>query len=386
MNQSLFILGRQPSLGLAELESLYGPNAVQSVGFNAAMVDVNPDDIFFGRLGGSIKHAKVLHRIESTDWNSIERYLLKSIPDHLQYAPPGKFKLGISTYGLNVSVGKLNASGLTIKKALKSTGRSVRIIPNKAKELNTAQVLHNQLTTTLGWELLLVRDGNSTILAITESVQDIESYAARDQARPKRDARVGMLPPKLAQIIINLARPDDGATVLDPFCGTGVVLQEASLMGYNVYGTDLDPRMVEYTEANLQWLNITSVQRSVYQGDATATQWSDPFTTIAAETYLGRPFTGMPTPRVLAEVMQDCDTIHRKFLQNVARQTSSGFRLCIAVPAWKTKNGFKHLKMLDSLGDLGYTRVSFVHADDKALIYHREGQIVGRELVTLQRN
>ena len=33
----------------------------------------------------------------------------------------------------------------------------------------------------------------------------------RDQNRPKRDARVGMLPPKLAQIMINLANPEAGS-------------------------------------------------------------------------------------------------------------------------------------------------------------------------------
>jgi 2-polyprenyl-3-methyl-5-hydroxy-6-metoxy-1,4-benzoquinol methylase len=100
-------------------------------------------------------------------------------------------------------------------------------------------------------------------------VQDIEAYGARDQARPARDARVGMLPPKLAQTIINLAagRPEtrmdkhwdsaDGLgrfMVLDPFCGTGVILQEALLMGYSVYGSDIEPRMAEYTKKNLQWL------------------------------------------------------------------------------------------------------------------------------------
>ncbi len=83
--------------------------------------------------------------------------------------------------------------------------------------------------------------------------------------------------------------------------------------------------------------------------------------------------------------MQDVDTIHKKFLQNVARQTKPGFRLCIAVPAWKTKNGFQHLKTLDSLEELGYTRVSFAHARPKDLVYHREDQIVARELVVLIR-
>ena len=79
----------------------------------------------------------------------------------------------------------------------------MRIVPNKALDLSSAQVLHNKLTHRGSWELLLVRGGDKTYLAQTLFVQNIEAYAARDQARPKRDARVGMLPPKLAQILIN---------------------------------------------------------------------------------------------------------------------------------------------------------------------------------------
>src|SRR5581483_12120222 len=98
------------------------------------------------------------------------------------------------------------------------------------------------LTGPTGIELLLIatHDGQ-TIIARTTEVQDIDSYTLRDRGRPKRDARVGMMPPKLAQIIINLAvgelpeearqsvceiPPDQpiptkhfaGITILDPFC------------------------------------------------------------------------------------------------------------------------------------------------------------------------
>ncbi len=33
------------------------------------------------------------------------------------------------------------------------------------------------------------------------------------------------------------------------------MLQEALLMGYEVYGTDLEPRMIDYSQANLGWLD-----------------------------------------------------------------------------------------------------------------------------------
>lgn len=389
MFTSILILGRQPRLGMAELESLYGPERLQPVGVSAVLLDEQPGDVAFQRLGGSIKLAKVLTELPTTDFSRLLDYIQKTIPEHLGYLPEGKVKFGLSVFGIQTNVAQLNRSTLSIKKTIRQTGHSVRVVPNNELSLNSAQVRHNQLTSPLGMELLLIRNGTSTILAQTVQEQDIEAYADRDQKRPKRDARVGMLPPKLAQIIINLANPSAGSTVLDPFCGTGVILQEAILMELGAYGTDLEPKMVDYTNANLKWLEDKTEKRvtgATEVGDATSFVWKEvEFQSIACETYLGRPFSTTPPQDVLQEVMQDVDTIHRKFLRNVAEQTPSGFRMCIAVPAWKTPNGFKHLKILDSLEEFGYNRVSFVHAEQEELIYHREGQIVARELVVLIR-
>ena len=389
MSQSVLILGRQPALGLAEAESLFGADKLTPFGKQAVVVDIPHTELPFSRMGGSIRAAKMLTYLPYTDWEKIEKYLVAELPKHTCCLPEGKIRLGLSVYGLSVNIRRLNATGLTLKKAVKADGRSVRVVPNKEHELNTAQVIHNQLTGETGMELLLIRDGERTALVQTTAVQDIEAYAARDQARPARDARVGMLPPKLAQIIVNLAISNtDVKTVLDPFCGTGVLLQEAMIMGYEALGTDLEPRMVEYSQTNLSWLvdsfNPSSHTFKLAVGDATNRSWEN-FDTIACETYLGRPFASEPNQNVLSEVMRDVDLIHRKFLQNVAKQTKSGFRMTIAVPAWHTKSGFKHLKTLDNLDDLGYTRMSFVHVDTRDLLYYRENQVVARELVTLIR-
>jgi tRNA G10 N-methylase Trm11 len=383
--KSICILGRQPALGLAELEGLFGPDAIKPLGESTAAVNLEPSGISLERLGGTLKICKLLTYLPYTNWQKIENYLIESLPEHLGYIPEGKIKLGLSLYGQAASVRQLNTTGLKLKKLIKDSGRSVRVVPNSSPTLNTAQTIHNSLTGPNGLELVVIIDRGQAVLAQVKAVQDIAAYAGRDQVRPKRDSRVGMLPPKLAQIIVNLARPQPGATVLDPFCGTGVILQEAALMGYNVYGTDLETRMVDYTEANLDWLRVETIQRRVHQADATTAEWEEPFDTVATETYLGRPFSSSPEPEVLNEVIRDVDTIHRKFFANLSGQLKSGARLCLAVPAWKQKNGFSHLPSLDHLEKLGYTRTSFVHARAEDLIYYREGQIVGRELVTLVR-
>jgi SAM-dependent methyltransferase len=389
MEQSLLILGRQPALGLAELQSLYGDDKVSPIGRSAALVDLPPSEIQFMRLGGSLKLAKFLDKINSTNWSNIEDYLKVHLPKHICCIPEGKLVLGISVYDLNVKVNEINKTGLNLKKLILADGRPARIVPNKTPDLSSAQVLHNKLFTTHNWELLLVNHGGQTYLAQTTNVQAINAYAARDQVRPKRDPRVGMLPPKLAQIIINLAVDQRSVkSILDPFCGTGVILQEALLMGYSAVGSDIEPRMIEYSKANLEWLADKWEIKTGWQlhtGDACKMKWDPNFDTVAGEAYLGRPFSSLPTPAVLNQVIQDVDTIHKKFLENVARQTKPGFRMAIAVPAWKTKNGFKHLPTLEKLEELGYTWAVFKHISNNDLIYHRESQIVGRELAVLIR-
>jgi len=426
---SLVIFGRQPALGLAEIESLYGADMVQPVGAQAAIVRVDPCLLAFDRLGGSTKFCRLLTTLETTDWKQIEKFLIQVSPGHSERMVEGKMRLGLSLIGLDIPLKQLEATGLNLKKAIKKTGRNVRLVPNKTPELNTAQVIHNQLTGPTGWELVFIRDGDKTVVAQTVKVQDIASYTIRDRERPKRDARVGMLPPKLAQIILNLAvgkLPEDklesiceipagqpvprqyfNQTVLDPFCGTGVVLQEALLMGYDVYGTDIEQRMVDYSITNVNdWFVRTlhpdwSVKSTIAKGDATNHTWLnekwdktkdnfDHFPAhidfVACETYLGRPFTTPPNAEVLNQTASDCNLIIKKFLQNIHGQLQSGARLCLAVPAWQTrKNEFKHLPLVDQIGDLGYNRVSFEHVRESDLLYYREDQIVARELLVLIR-
>jgi tRNA G10 N-methylase Trm11 len=410
--ESLLILGRQPALGLAELESLYGTATVRAIGSQAAIVNVDPCLLAFDRLGGSIKFCKILTTLDTTNWGDIEKFLLKVSPNHSQAMPEGKMQLGLSVYGFNETQQRITATALSLKKAIKKTGRPVRVIPNQATELNSAQVIHNRLTGPNGWELVFVRNNHQTVVAQTVKVQDIESYTRRDRERPNRDAKVGMLPPKLAQIIINLAAgripetalqsicdipagepiptPILNQKVLDPFCGTGVILQEALLMGYKVYGSDLEQRMIDYSIANAHWLTlhypVTDEGTHFEKADATAYTWPHKFDFIASEVYLGRPFTSTPSPQIVQQTMAECQLIIKKFLQNIAPQIKPGTRLCLAVPAWQTKqNQFQHLPLVDQIADLGYTRISFEHAAETQLIYYREDQIVARELIVITR-
>jgi tRNA (guanine10-N2)-dimethyltransferase len=66
------------------------------------------------------------------------------------------------------------------------------------------------------------------------------------------------LHPRLARALVNLSRIKEGQTLLDPFCGTGGVLMEATLVGAKTIGSDIDERMVKGANENLSSLNIES--------------------------------------------------------------------------------------------------------------------------------
>lgn len=458
------ILGRQPRLASAELEALYGAERVRLLaGLPVALVDV---DEITQELGGTIKIARQLDALPVTKFDTLVQQLKRRLPQYVRDMPSeGKVKLGVSVYGLNVSLPELTRTSLYFKQTLKRAGRSVRAIPNTELALNSAQVIHNQLTSPLGLELLLIRDGDSTIIARTLHEQDIEAYTLRDRGRPKRDALVGMLPPKLAQIMIHLAggqgarskeqearnsqdspaalpvdafegaleSPDDAAsrpdsartkrsepaadsgaaakssrreltvpekgssgdaappvvsipTLLDPFCGTGVVLQEAALEGCRVYGTDISERMVRFTRDNLNWLVDThhiTLEPYYEVADATTHTWQQPIDLVVCEGYLGQPMSQAPPREKLESVIHGCNAIMRDFLKNIAPQLKPGTRLCVGAPAWFIGNETKHLPCLDDLEKMGYQRREFTHASTQDLIYHREDQIVGRELLVL---
>lgn len=401
--KTICILGRQPKLGIAELESLYGAKNLLPYGANACMLSLEPEEIDFDRLGGSMRLARILNKLPSTNWNDIEKYLLEQTPKHAENIY-GKLSFGLSVYGVSASGQRIAKTALLIKKAIKRSGKSVRMVPHKNTELGSATVLYNKLTAVNGWELLIISDGTTAYLAQTVRIQDIDAYSERDQARPMRDAKVGMLPPKLAQIIINLATGQTGKSgnskpqslILDAFCGTGVILQEAMLMDYDIYGTDIEPRMVQYSIENLKWLDGKYPDKGDYRrievGDATNHIWDFSIpearkstVVVAGETYLGQPLSSLPNGEHLSKIIYEVNLLHHKFLENIGKQIPSGTRLCLAVPTWRGKYEFLHLPTLDHLTDIGYTRMRFKHVEDEDLIYHRENQVVGRELLVLEK-
>lgn len=379
------LLGRQPELSIAELERLYGNVAW----FSPTVATLTTSEkLDVQTLGGTQKLGRVVLDIPTTQWPRISEEIIK----HYKKAwagTTGKITLGLSAYDCHVSSGELQKTGLRIKSTLKSTGGSLRLVPNKEIALSTATSHHNKLGLSENKvELLIVCSKNRTLVAESIGAQNITALAARDQGRPRRDAFVGMLPPKLAQLMLNLAGPlPDDARILDPFCGTGVVLQEALLKGYSAYGTDLAEKMVHFSRDNLTWLETTyklTTPWEVAEGDAMDTTWKQPLSAVVCEAYLGQPFSAPPSPKKLEEVRGNCNYIISGFLKNLSTQIAPGTPVVVAVPAWRAANGaLTHLPLTTSLEKLGFTRVALKAVETDKLAYFRPDQVVARELLIL---
>ncbi len=172
------------------------------------------------------------------------------------------------------------------------------------------------------------------------------------------------------------------------------MLQEAKIMGFGVYGSDIEQRMVDYTTKNLQWIedklgSSHSNDNQVAVVDAATGHWPKQLMSgnlsVASEAYLGLPFAHLPSEAQLEESIQQSNTIIKAFLKNIHQQSGPGLRMCVGVPAWHIKNKIIHLPCLRQLSDLGWKRRQFTLARDSDLIYRRDDQIVGRELVILEK-
>lgn len=67
----------------------------------------------------------------------------------------------------------------------------------------------------------------------------------------------GVLLPRTARALVNIASIHKGGKLLDPFCGTGGVLIEAGLVGARCTGVDAQRKMILGANTNLQYYGIS---------------------------------------------------------------------------------------------------------------------------------
>jgi len=410
--QYFFILGNNPTLSLAEISAVFDlvdKNQGEFIAPNIFILNINQDiqpNKLIKRLGGIIKIGKIYNTIQPNNKAIIDKGLDLIDKQEKQ----GKFKFGISYYGSKHI--NLKPIGMEIKKYLKEKKISCRWITSKEKTLSSVVVEQNKLTSK-GIEIILIEDGNKILLGQTKTVQPFKELSFRDYGRPARDDESGMLPPKLAQIMINLAQANLEDTVLDPFCGSGTILTEAALMGYkNLIGSDISKKAVEDTKQNIKWIKdkfeIRNSKFEIYSQNAT--QLSQTLKHNSIDAIITEPYLGPQRGKIdIKKTVQELEQLYNKSLTEFKKILKPNGRVVMiwpvflktemkvrftnlapSAPSVKAKftnlaprlNGFKIIKPLP---EYLMTNKNIQLTPKNTIIYGRPEQRIWREIVILEK-
>ncbi|MFA6427252.1 MAG: DNA methyltransferase [Candidatus Magasanikbacteria bacterium] len=372
----LFQLGHQPHISTAELDAVFLHKHIRTsahthVGTYLILEsnDLRDSQKLLEQLGGTIKIGKEIDLHKSAE---------QSISDFLHEKTEGKIHFSIS--GDNAKT-----AALAVKKNLKSLGKSVRFIEPK----NTATILHNNLIEKKGDFTIVGKD-----VFVTVAIQDIEEFTKRDFDRPGSDSFSGMIPPKLARIMINLAQVDHNSIILDPFCGSGTVLTEALSMGYtNLIGSDISEKAIADTKKNIEWLQsnfksldpdlgfqISNFKLFISPAQSINKIISKPgIEAIITEPYLGKPLKGNETRSQLEKQAEELKQLYIDSFKSFKQALKLKGVIVFIFPKFKYKDEWISTFPREQLKQEGFS-IQPLNKDNESLLYHRPKQHLGREI------
>lgn len=141
------------------------------------------------------------------------------------------------------------------------------------------------------------------------------SSAAMRQHGGRTTERSGALRPAVAAAMVRLAGTPRG-TLFDPCCGSGTILHEAVIEGWQPHGSDIDPEAVEIARRNVPDAVVDS-------GDARSLD--------VADSAVGSCVSNLPFGEQY-KIKGDAGEWLRDVLSEMARITQPGGRVVILIP------------------------------------------------------
>ena len=384
----LVVLGTTPELSVLELQSLgYAP---QWQGGEIASVVTNRPAL--DRLGGTIKIADSIQTLPRSlvGHNTIADWLLRSVPEDKRWV------FGFSVYAGDTTVTKamindyaktLQRLALGWKKQWRATGRSVRYVSSREPALSSV-IVHKEHLLDHQTDIIMAIYKDHIVVARTTQVQDYAGFSQRDYGRPERDHHSGMLPPKVARMMINIAcgvNSKDAPTILDPFCGSGTIIQEALQLGFkNVIGSDISQKCVADTKTNIAWLRnqVEALQATplpeLLKSDILHLHQHIPAHSI--DLIVTEGYLGPVQPKQIEKINQELTALYREVFPVLAKLLKPDGRLIIALPNWKSGNGLLEMPLNTTITQAGF---KVFH---QPIIYGRPNAQVLRQILFLVAN
>lgn len=416
-----FNLGRVFTLSLAELFAVF-----ENMGLNFRLVDLYREVLIIEfeqsldvtklqrRLGGTIKIMGVLDSIgrkkfAGPDFVFKDYFDAKLLKEKFLAVSSGKIQIGISLYPMGRQLplrGEAKKLGMRLKDILTLAGMSVRIVLPQEEAISLPSVVvTNEHLLEKGAEIDFLVGAERIYLAKTLTVQDFEDYGRRDYQRPARDTRIGLLPPKVAQIMLNLAQVPETAlhslksAVLDPFVGSGTIIQEAIIMGYKGIGADISEKAIEAAEKNLLWIKnrykLPPGRFELILSDVKDLSKNLPKVSLMAivtEGTLGPSYQEMPDDREIQKNFHDLEKVYLAAFRSFKEILMPEKRIVIALPAYRRGSNYQYFEIIDKILKLGYDIVELLPGvllerfdflqitPSKSIVYDRKDQFVSREI------
>jgi Putative RNA methylase family UPF0020 len=441
-----FILGRVYTLSVAEALAVL-EKADVSIGTTGAPIKIlaaSPEvlmvetdsplraDSLQKKLGGVIKILQIIDEIKKRERDSVnfalKHYFKPSVLKKNFFKEyKGKVQFGVSLYLLDMEMlrppqqrnnndnnsynnpfAEPKRLGMMIKNSLTETGASVRLVLPEFNSLSLASVVVTKnLLLQKGAEICIIAGKSVVYTAKTVTVQDFEDYGRRDYQRPARDEKQGMIPPKVAQIMLNLSGCKSGDTILDPFCGIGTVIQEGLLLGFRMIGSDINKIAIRGSEQNLEWFRnrykIAPGKYGVEISDATEVaglieKSKSQIAAVVTEGTLGPLYSQYPKADEIQKNFKDLEKLYKASFKEFAKFLPKQGRIVMCLPAYrKNRDQYEMLPSLDFTPGLGYNLVDIIPpvyakklpflklTGRGTAIYDRKDQIVAREIVILEK-
>lgn len=423
MYQYFFILGRNATLSLAEIIAVLTRLDMRfqmeyfSPEIAVLSTDVDIDGgMLMGKLGGTIKIGKIVTEAGlDQDESVFERifsadYLTANI---FQTETHGKLHFGISIYTsggdaniLSHLTKELKTFNSMVKDNLKEKGVKAGFVQIKDRFLSSVSVYKNRLLTH-GAEIVMIVTKQKILIGKTLAVQEFESFSFRDYQRPWKDKRSGIMPPKLARMLINLLSADEHAVLLDPFCGSGTVLQEAIMLGYTrLIGCDLNIKAVSDTKKNIDWLfqryknlNISSYNIFIHQVDVrkiTQKIQKNSVDVVVTEPYLGPPLHATPSIHSIGAILSEVKKLYLETFAQMKEIVKSDGKIVFIFPAFPHHGRMNFVEIIREVEAIGFRQRGFfpnlavskysLHQTGRnTILYGGEEQFVQREIISFQK-
>lgn len=407
------VFGNHPRLSLAEFLAFKPKAKIVSQTPNTCIVDLDEpalsersesngwqSDVLMSQLGGVIKLGDVILESRGMELKAADVAKLVSVDAGRRTLDVGRsLEFGWTTFGADGKQKKVfEKYPLHIKRALKDLGWKVRWVSGEGGQpLSPAAVAKCHLTEQPNADFCLMLEKEKVFLGKTTQVQNADAWSLRDYGRPCRDDINGMLPPKLARMMVNLSQTPDGGTLLDPFCGSGTILMEAALAtnATKIIGSDIDDRQTEDTSGNLEWLlnkNILSqdddVRFNVFTSDVKdITQHIKPnsIDTVVTEGWLGPALRGRES---LGEIQKNASQITQLWkdaLMALKPLIKKGGRIVAIFPSYKIGSQIVATDTNIDFTSLGFALENLpANLRQADLYYERTGQHLRRNIRILE--